>query len=53
MAIATPTLKESLKRLYAQKEITEEKLLEMMNATPPKLDAEDYLYITGKPLPTK
>lgn len=52
MAIATPTLRESLKRLYAQGRVTEETLIRMMNDTPPKLDAEDYAYITGKPVPS-
>lgn len=52
MAIATPTLRESLKRLYAQGRVTDATLLRMMNDTPPKLDAEDYTYITGKPAPS-
>ena len=55
--ITTPTLRESLKRLYGKWTLTgegsvnDESLLKMLNAEPPKLDAEDFLYITGKPAP--
>lgn len=47
MSIATPTLKESLKRMYRAGRVTDETLVKMMNATPPKLDQEDYDYITA------
>lgn len=46
--IAPQTLRESLRRLYYSKRITEEPLLKLLHAEPPKIDEEDYEFITGK-----
>lgn len=47
-AIAPPLTRESLKRLYLAGKITKEQLKERVESIPPKLDAEDYLYITSE-----
>lgn len=46
MSVVTKTLKESLKRLYKAGKIKVEDLNERLKADPPKLDQEDFDYIT-------